>query len=173
MFLEGTSIYLREVRESDIGLTSNYYKWITDLKVTKYLETRFYPQSVEKIAEYVREQNSNHNTVFLAIILKENTQHHIGNIKLVINWIHQYAEISLVISKDYWNKGIGTEAIKLASAYALNVLGLHKLIAGAYSENIGSIKAFQKAGFKIEGEIKEMYYSEGKRTGRILLGRTK
>ena len=50
---------------------------------------------------------------FLPFAIKT-TDKHIGNIKLgPINWIHRYGDISLLIGdKDYWGKGIATEAIR-------------------------------------------------------------
>ena len=174
MFLEGKHIYLREVRRSDISIFSEYYNWMNDPEATKYVEFRFRPQTTDDLTSYIEEHNSNPSLWLFAIILKSDMtpETHIGNIKLgPVNWIHRYAEISLVIGKKFWGKGYGTEAIKLVSDFAFNILGLHKLTAGAYTENIASIKAFQKVGFETEGEIKEMYYSNGKRTGRILLGR--
>lgn len=68
-FLEGENIYLREVRVTDVN--ENYYNWMNDSQVTKYLESRFCPQSKEKIEEYVRSINNNPNYIFLAIIEKK------------------------------------------------------------------------------------------------------
>jgi len=41
--------------------------------------------------------------------------------------------------------------------YAFNVLKMHKVIAGAVKENIGSSKLFEKSGFQLEGVKKEEF----------------
>jgi RimJ/RimL family protein N-acetyltransferase len=160
-FITGKHIYLRDVRLSDAN--ENYYRWMNDSEVTKYTESRFYPVSKEALEEYVKEKQKNKDSIFLAIIFKENQQH-IGNIKLgPINWIHRLADIGIIIGeKDYWGRGCAAEAIRLISNYAFSTLNLHKLTAGCYKGNAGSGKAFEKAGFTKEGMRKaHMFYDGG------------
>lgn len=171
-FLEGDRLYLREVRPQDVS--ENYYHWMNDPEVTSYLESRFYPNSAEKIQEYVIDRLGDRDNIFLGTILKEGDRH-IGNIKLgPINWIHRYAEIGLLIGeKDCWGKGYATEAIKLVVDYAFGELNLHKLTAGCYAPNKGSLKAFQKVGFVIEGVRSQQFYWKGQYIDAILLGMVK
>lgn len=168
-FLEGKNIYLREVRITDVN--DNYYNWMNDNEVTKYLESRFYPQSKEKIEEYVRSINSDPNYVFLAIIEKKNNTH-IGNIKLgPINWFHRVADVGLLIGeKTVQGKGYATEAIRLITEYAFKRLNLHKLTAGCYKENVGSQKTFKKNGYIVERIRKKHCFCDGKYTDVILMG---
>ncbi|MBN2382470.1 GNAT family N-acetyltransferase [bacterium] len=170
-FLEGKTIYLREVRLSDVN--GNYYRWLNDPDVSQYLETRFIPQSMENIKKYVENLDGRKDEIFMAMCLLENDKH-IGNIKLgPINWIHRSADISLVIGeKDYWGKGIATEAVSLVTRYAFEVLNMHKLRAGCYDGNKGSIKAFLKNGFEKEGVRKEERFVGDKWVDEILLGLT-
>ena len=168
-FLEGKNIYLREVRITDVN--DNYYNWMNDNKVTKYLESRFYPQSKESIEEYVKSINNDPSYVFLAIIEREGDTH-IGNIKLgPINWVHRIADVGIMIGeKTAWGKGYATEAIKLVTKYAFGKLNLHKLTAGCYKENIGSQRAFRKSGYIVEGIRKKHCFCNGKYTDVILMG---
>lgn len=168
-FLEGKRLYLREVRLADVN--ENYYRWMNDREVTRYLESRFYPNSMEKLAEYVASKLGDRNNVFLAIVLKEGDRH-IGNIKLgPIDWIHRVGDVGLIIGeKDCWGKGYASEAISLMGEYAFGRLNLRKVTAGCYASNQGSVKAFQKAGFVIEGLRLQHYYCDGKYDDAVLLG---
>lgn len=168
-FLNGERIYLREVRIEDVD--GEYYNWLNDPEITQFLETRFTPQSREQMKEYVRNMDGKANEIFLAICLKQNGEH-IGNIKLgPINTIHKFADISLLIgNRSCWGKGFATEAIGLIKAYGFGVLGLNRLAAGAYEQNTGSIRAFEKNGFSIEGQLKSHFFSQGKYVDRILMG---
>jgi RimJ/RimL family protein N-acetyltransferase len=168
-FITGQQIYLREVRLSDVN--ENYYRWLNDPEVTRYLETRYIPRSLENIRKYVEAMNGNPDEIFLAICLKKDDMH-VGNIKLgPINWIHGFADISLVIGeKAVWGRGIAAEAIRLLSRFAFDVLNLHKLRSGCYEENKGSIKAFLKTGFAQEGALKKQWQVNGKFQDEILLG---
>lgn len=156
-FLESEKIYLREVRESDV--TDEYYEWINDPEINQFLETRFYPRSKNDILNFVKKMDGNPNEILFAICAKKNDKH-IGNIKLgPINWIHRKADISLLIGdKNYWGKGIATEAIRLVIDFAFKTLNLNKVCAGYYESNTGSAKAFTKIGFKEEGRYLNEYF---------------
>ncbi len=168
-FLDGDLIYLREIRTSDAD--GNYFRWMNDTEITRYLESRFSSHSVEDLDNYISKLQGDKDNVFLAIITKSSDQH-IGNIKLgPINWNHGRAEIGLVVGdKSYWGKGVGTEAIRLVTNYAFNDLNLHKLTAGCYSVNIGSGRAFEKAGFVQEGCRKDHCHLDDKYIDLILFG---
>lgn len=168
-FIEGDRIYLREVRVSDV--TDDYCRWMNDPKVDRYLETRFHPHSREEIESYVSEMKEDADTVFLAILVKQGDVH-IGNMKIgPANRIHLYADLSIVIGeRAYWGKGFATEAIILAVEYAFSTLNLHKLEAGAYANNRGSIKAFRKADFFEEGRRKGHFFCNGSYVDWVLMG---
>jgi len=167
--INGPRIVLREVRVSDV--TEAYYRWMNDTDVTRYLESRFYPPSIDELRDYVSQLTGDPLNVFLAINLKE-SERHIGNIKLgPINWQHRFADVGLCIGeKDCWGKGYATEAIRLLTAYAFRELNLHKLTAGCYGNNQGSIRAFLRAGYVQEAVRKDHYFCEGRFVDAILLG---
>jgi ribosomal-protein-alanine N-acetyltransferase len=169
-FLEGERIYLREVRPSDVN--EDYYRWMNDPDITRYLESRFRPNSLEGLREYVVAKLKDPESVFLAIVLKDGDRH-IGNIKLgPINWIHRYADIGIIIGeKSCWGCGYATEAIALMADYGFNTLDLHKLTAGCYDLNQSSAKAFLKAGFVQEGVRRSHFYCDGKYVDDIMLAK--
>jgi [ribosomal protein S5]-alanine N-acetyltransferase len=169
ILIKGKRIYLREIKLSDAN--KNYRDWINDPEVNQYLESRFEKWSIKKLKSYVSAIKKNPSYVFLAIIVK-NRNKHIGNIKIgLVNKIHKFADVGIIIGeKSFWGKGFAAEAIKLVVDYAFNKLGLHKLTAGAYSNNIRSIKAFEKAGFSVEGVRKKHYLCKGDYVDGVLLG---
>jgi ribosomal-protein-alanine N-acetyltransferase len=170
MVLETDRGYLREVRISDVN--EHYYNWLNDWEVIQFLESRFFPNSTESLQKYVESKIGDRDNLFLAIVLRSDNRH-IGNIKLgPINWIHRTGDIGVLIGqKDCWGKGYATEAIKLLVDHAFRILNLKKVTASAYDVNRGSIKAFENAGFEIEGVRKEQCYFEGRYVNSVLLGR--
>lgn len=168
-FIEGERLYLRGVTADDVNET--YLRWMHDPEVMQYLESRFQPHSLSSLHEFVTQMQHDRDQLFLAIVLKDKDRH-IGNIKLgPINWIHRFADIGLLIGeKDCWGKGYATEAIQLLTQYAFNALNLHHLTAGCYATNMGSARAFLKAGWVEEGRRKSYFYSAGKYVDEILLG---
>lgn len=168
-FLRGERVYLRELRVEDVNQA--YYRWMNDREVTRFLESRFFPNSMESLREFVGKIGQDRRYVFLAICLIEDDRH-IGNVKLgPINWIHRFADIGLLIGeKDCWGQGYASEVIGCLVSYAFDVLSLHKLTAGCYEGHKASLKAFQKNGFQIEGIRKKQYRCNGKYVDSVLLG---
>ena len=161
-FIDGRRIYLREVRDEDVGET--YYKWLNDKEINRYMETRYFPQSMEALRAYVKAHGQKTDEPWFAICLQEDDRH-IGNIKLgPINFYHRTADVSYFIGeKDCWGKGLATDAIGLVAQFAFDVLGLYKLNAGTYAGNVGSQKALEKNRFVREGVLKKQVLSEGGR----------
>lgn len=153
--------YLRQITEEDC--TDKYVEWLNDPKVNQYLETRWNKQTRNSILEFVKFQRKNDHSVLFAIILNSDNSH-IGNIKIgPWNRHHNHADISYFIGdKDYWNKGIATEAIHLVCQFSFNELGIHRVEAGTYSAAVGSWKALEKNGFKREAVFREQVISNGK-----------
>ncbi len=169
-FVKGERIYLRELRISDVN--RKYHQWMNDEEVTRFLESRFSPNSTEKLRTYVTDITKNKNYVFFAIVEK-NSDRHIGNIKLgPINWIHRFGDIGIMLGdKSSHGKGYGTEAVELVTRFAFETLNLRKVTASCYSNNIGSIRIFQKSGFFEEGRRKEQYFSEGSYVDLVQFGK--
>lgn len=158
--LESDNFYLRNISLEDCN--ENYLGWMNDSEVNQYLESRFTTHTLDSLKNFVSSMNSSENNILFAIIDKESDKH-IGNIKLGgIHPVHKYADIGLVIGdKNYWGRGIATNAISLVCKYAFDELNLRKVFAGVYENNIGSIKAFKKCGFKKAYIKKDTYFFNG------------
>ena len=165
----GERIYLRRLTENDVS--EAYVRWMHDPDINQYLESRFYVQTIESTKAFIRSVTNDNNYQF-GIFIKE-TDQHIGNIKIgSINHFHKYADIGFLIGeKEYWGKGIASEAIKLATDFAFNTLGLHKLWGGAYAPNVGSMKAFLKNEYVEEGVKKSQYLCNGVYVDDIMFGK--
>lgn len=95
-----------------------------------------------------------------AIVLKEN-QKAIGSIgieelgeeldKDLDNLVGR--ELGYVLNKDYWNKGIMTEAVSKVVDYCFNTLKLNFLMASYFNHNIASKKVLENLNFKFYKDI--------------------
>jgi len=159
-FIVGEKIYLRGLEKDD--LKGNMFQWANDSEVTHYMVTGARPNSMELLEEEYARLMSSKSDVVLAIIDKE-TNIHIGNVGLyVINWISRSAEFRIIIGeKEYYNKGYGTEAIKLTVEYGFEKLNLNKVWLGGNAEHIEAIKAYENAGFVREGTLRQEIYRNG------------
>tara|TARA_A100001388_G_scaffold272943_1_gene254042 strand:- start:2118 stop:3677 length:1560 start_codon:yes stop_codon:yes gene_type:complete len=165
----GNLINLKKLSKTNISL--NYHNWLNDKKVNQFLESRHSIHTKESAEKFVLECNDSEEIILFGIFTKVDNEH-IGNIKLGdIDFNNLNANVGILIgNKDFWGRGIANEAIKLITYFAFTQLNLKGLCAGCYKENIGSKKAFLKAGWSIIGEYpKWRINNEGKLTNEILL----
>lgn len=97
---------------------------------------------------------------------------HVGNIWLWnIEPQHRRAELRIVMATDYTGKGAGTEAITRLCSYAFEQLNLHKVYAYVLAINPRARRAFEKAGFVLEGTLQQDRWTEDGFTDVYLLGK--
>jgi ribosomal-protein-alanine N-acetyltransferase len=72
------------------------------------------------------------------------------------------AEIGYWIGEPYWNKGISTVALSLATKYGFEELNLERLYAGVFAFNDPSIKVLEKCGYNLEGISRNAVFKNGK-----------
>jgi len=168
----GHGIKLRPVTLDDC--TPHYVAWLNDRDVTRFLETRHSPQTLDTVKAFVASMIASKDSHLLAII-EASTGRHIGNVKLgPINPHHLYADISYFIgAKDCWRKGYGQEAVKAATWYGFTKLKLMSIRAGAYQKNEGSIRLLKRVGFKERGTFPfELCVSDESRDAHVMLSVT-
>lgn len=155
--LETNLISLFIINSEDVS--DNYVSWLNDPEVNRFLESRFQRQDIESVKKFVAICDSSQDTFLFGIRSKALGGMHVGNIKIgPIDNHHGLAEIGLLIGeRAVWGKGVGTDSIKLVTQFAFNELGIRKITAGCYQSNFGSKRAFEKAGFKVEG-IRERHF---------------
>lgn len=93
--------------------------------------------------EKLKDQNSK-----LFIILSDGKK--AGQLRLEKK--NSQVELSLALIPAVRGKGIGTSAIILGVKKAISEFGAKKILAYTRPENLASVKAFGKAGFKNKGE---------------------
>lgn len=74
-FLIGEKVYLRGMERED--LEGNYFQWLNDYEVTRYLSSGKFPNSREAMEEYFTRMQTSGKDVFFAIVEKE-TGRHVG-----------------------------------------------------------------------------------------------
>lgn len=71
---------------------------------------------------------------------------------------------------DAWGRGLGTEATELMVAHAFERLGLHRVGLTVFSYNLRAINAYQKAGFAIEGRLRDAIQRDGMYFDEVQMG---
>lgn len=163
----GEHVMLRPLTPADV--TPRYLNWFADPEVHRYLEVRAI--SADEACTYI-EEGWTKNTYFMCAICDAQTGLHVGNLKIgPIRWQQSVADMVTVIGdKSYWGRQVATEAIRLGSRIAFRTLGLQKLHASMYADNIGSLRAYTRAGWHVEARLKQHSLFDGQPQDTILIG---
>lgn len=160
---------MRPITESDV--TQTYADWLNDPEVNRYLETRHAVQTIESCKDFVQKCNQDDCSYLFGVFLKEDGTH-IGNTKLgFINRFHGTGQLSLFIGEKLcWGKGLAAEIVQGLTEYGFNQLGLERIEAGIYEDNLASLRAFLKVGYNVDGFFRSHVVSNNRRTGSFWLG---
>ncbi len=72
--------------------------------------------------------------------------------------------------RDYWGRGYGTDAMQVLLRYAFDELNLHRVSLGVFEYNTRAIRAYEKAGFVVEGRGPQELHRDGRRWDMIFMG---
>ena len=88
-----------------------------------------------------------------------------------ISWHNGSGWVGIGIGeRAYWDKGYGTDAMRIMARYAFEELGLNRLNLNVFSYNTRAIHVYEKIGYQVEGRIPEVLHREGQRWDLIFMG---
>jgi RimJ/RimL family protein N-acetyltransferase len=67
----------------------------------------------------------------------------------------------MIGEKSCWDKGYGTETMRLLLEHGFNTLNLHRIWLQVFAKNKRGIRAYEKAGFQFEGTFRDADYQHG------------
>jgi RimJ/RimL family protein N-acetyltransferase len=160
--LYGKRIRLRSNERSDLP---KFVKWLNDPDVRRFLSMSMpiSQASEEQWFEKMLKRPSEEQSLGIEIKNKDDWCL-IGNCGLFdLNWRTRSAEVGLFIGdKTCWNKGYGTEVMRLLLRHGFGTLNLNRIFLHVDAENLGGIRAYEKAGFVHEAQLREANFHEGK-----------
>lgn len=128
------------------------------------------PLSEEQVTERYNRMSGPSNFYFSLRTLDDDRL--IGFVALhSIEWNNGVSALSIGIGDPQdWGKGFGSDALQIILRYAFTELNLHRVGLDVISYNARAIRAYEKAGFRHEGERREMVHREGARHSVIVMG---
>ena len=95
----------------------------------------------------------------------------IGTIKIgPVHAVHGTSDLVVLLGDvEFHGKGLAVEAIIQGNTLAFSEHNVRKLHGGMYASNAASIGAYLKAGWVIEGNLKDHYTVNGQPMDRVLV----
>jgi RimJ/RimL family protein N-acetyltransferase len=159
--LTGEKIILRPIMMEDWEET---VKWRNDLFVKASTMSHPFPVTAELEKDWYESHLKSKDSSYIpfTVISKENGKV-AGYFSLNnINWISRNGFVSGVIGERHdQGQGMGREAVELLLKYAFESLNLHKVCAYVRTDH-PAMKTWLDLNARIEGELKDHYYCDGK-----------
>ncbi|OIN65543.1 GNAT family N-acetyltransferase [Exiguobacterium sp. KRL4] len=156
--LETERLILRPLQTGDLD---DLFEYTQDEETARYV-TWNANQTVEQAEQFLNYVLSNYEQgkeAPWAIVWKET-----GKMIGTIDFIHlllddtKQAELGYAISRQFWGKGIVTEAVACVMAFGFEELRLERIQARCMEGNVGSARVMEKVGMTYEGTLRRLIF---------------
>lgn len=174
----GTSIFegklVRLTAEDPQVVVEHFSKWNRDTEYWRLLaDEPAMAYTKKQIKEFVEEELvGDRPDIYFFMIRSLNDDRVIGETGLDgVVWNHGESFIGISIGeKELWNRGYGTDAMRVMLRYAFNELNLHRVSLTVFEYNQRAIRSYEKAGFVIEGRERSRVLRGGQRWDMLYMG---
>jgi RimJ/RimL family protein N-acetyltransferase len=158
----GEGLRLRAIDQADLEL---FVRWLNDPEVTAGL-ARHLPLSMQEEVHWfnkLMDRPAEERPLTIEILQEGGSWLPIGDLGLFnIDWRSRSAELGIVIGeKNYWDKGYGSEALRVLLEHAYHTLNLNRVYLRVFDYNKRAIRAYEKLGFVLEGRMRQAEFYNG------------
>jgi RimJ/RimL family protein N-acetyltransferase len=165
----GERVRLRAVERKDV---EKFYEWVNDPEVTRGLSLYLPMSTLDEERWFERMAQREQAEKPLAIEARQDGDWKlIGNCAVFdIDWVARSAELGIMIGdKAYWNQGYGTEVMLLLQRHCFATLNLNRVYLRVYADNVRAQRAYEKAGFVLEGRLRQAVFKHGNYVDVLLM----
>jgi RimJ/RimL family protein N-acetyltransferase len=153
----------------------NAVAWLNDPEVTAWTLVGDWPLTrvaeEEHLDRMSRQAGPGQETDLLLAIETLDDGEHIGLSGLHrIDWRNGVAVTGTLLGRrDLWGRGYGTDAARVRTRFAFEVLGLRMLLSEVMAGNEGSLRMLRHAGYREVGRIPRRHWKRGAYRDTVLL----
>lgn len=168
----GDQIRFRGIEKEDLP---HFVRWLNDPDVRQGLLMR-YPLSLAEEEDWFaamlkKAQPERPMAIEIQPDPGEDVWVFVGNCSIFdIDWENRSAEVGIHIGeKEYWDQGFGTKAMRLLLLHGFDTMNLHRISLRVFETNQRAIRSYEKAGFILEGKMREAQYIRGRYADVLLM----
>ena len=167
--IRGELVYLRAPERSDIA---SFVRWFNDADVLDNLEMSAPMSEAAENIWFDRMLERQGTTDFHFVICLLADDRAIGTAGLHgLDHVNGNAMFGIAIGeKEEWDKGYGTDALRAICDFGFGQLRLERIGLMVYEGNARGRRAYEKAGFTMEGTLRRAHYALGRHEDVHLMG---
>lgn len=146
----------------------NRVQWINNSRIN---QTMFFdlPATVENTQKWYDAIQNSKNRIDFSFYNEEGLVIAMGGFT-GINFLHKNAEFYVMVNPELQGQGIGKHVSFWMYNYAFSNLNLHKIYLYTNDDNVAAYSIYEKAGFTLEGILREHKWKNGKFQNRRYYG---
>lgn len=151
---------LRPLQDKDL---MSVYEYRSDAYTNRY--QGWIPRTPADMEQFLSMISTNPDipgTWYQLVIIESESGKLIGDIGLhFLNPVNKVVELGITLSRSYHGRGYATEALRALIALLFSDLKKHRLFASIDPDNIGSIRLFERLGFRKEAHfVKSLFLDD-------------
>lgn len=159
------AITIREISIKDVEPLTTLMKQVFDESDYMLYDPGEYMPSLENVISHIEAVIT---SPYLTILVAENEQQLVGYLTVTTQKLHRiehHAQISMAVLREFQGQGIGFDLLRQCKTWCQE-RGITRISLTVVTENKVAIHLYERAGFKIEGEmhhtlkIHGRYYNE-------------
>jgi RimJ/RimL family protein N-acetyltransferase len=166
--LKGERVVLRRHRPADLVHVRRWYRDPALARLTRY---SLRAMSDDEIDRFFHGRLMSPESVAYAIEIRESGR--LIGLTTFSNLDPDNGSVLFHITigePDTWDQGYGTEATGLMLWLAFERIGLHRVSLSVFGFNARAIRAYEKAGFQVEGRHRQAIWRDGRRWDEVMMG---
>jgi len=153
------------------GDGASLVRYANNRNVSGNLKDRFpFPYTAADATAWIAHASGQMPIVNFAIVVDGEAVGGTG-IELGADVFHRSAEIGYWLGEPFWGRGIATEVLRALTDYAWATFDIIRLEAGVFSWNPASARVLEKAGYTLEGCLRQGVVKQGRVGDRLIYGR--
>jgi RimJ/RimL family protein N-acetyltransferase len=166
--LAGERVRLRSVRDDEVATLA---RWEMDAGRSVMLLDQVAPPSEAAAKELIAKWSANQgDNIGFAIETLDDPAVLVGHLFFFgIQHKNRHATLGIALGREYLGRGYGTDAMRVAVSYGFRELGLHRVALSVAPFNQAGIRAYEKAGFVVEGRRREKVLHDGHWYDEVLM----
>jgi diamine N-acetyltransferase len=162
MDLKGKTILTERLQmvPLDLDHVDAILEWANDPAVTGNSQFFREPSDRKRIARFILEHETAEDCAYFAAFVRDGE--YVGNVFLIhVNRLHRHAQAGITLKQAAWNRGYGKELMRALVRFGFDELGLNKVYLQVFTTNEKGLKLWTRAGFAIEGVLRQHYFVNG------------
>jgi len=161
-------VRIRSYRPDDLEALVRY---ANNPRVAANLRDRFpFPYTVEDGREWLAAADQQDPEANFVIATEAEL---IGTIGLILgdDVYRHSAEVGYWIAEPFWGRGIATRVLDAITEWGFAQFSLLRIFAQVFSDNIASVRVLEKAGYELEGTMRQAVIKNGRVMDQLIYAR--